>query len=52
VDEEGKVAGSWIGRNFAYRPVVLKSPEPLLGKTVIVEVVRSFDTFLEGKIVR
>ncbi len=52
VDEVGKVAGSWVGRNFAYRPIVLKSAEPLLGKTVVVEVVGSFHTFLEGKIVR
>ena len=51
VDEVGKVGGSWIGRNFAYRPIVLKSAEPLLGKTVNVEVVKSFHTFLEGKIV-
>jgi len=52
VDEMGKVDGSWVGRNSAYRPVVLKSAESLLGKTVIVEVVRSFHTFLEGRIVR
>jgi threonylcarbamoyladenosine tRNA methylthiotransferase CDKAL1 len=51
VDEVGKVGGSWVGRNFAYRPIVVKSAEPLLGKTVIVEVVRSFHTFLEGKMV-
>ena len=52
VDEVGKVGGSWIGRNFAYRPIVLKSAERLLGKTVEVEVVKSFHTFLEGKIVK
>ena len=40
-----------MGRNFAYRPIVLKSAEPLLGKTVLVEVVKSFHTFLEGKVV-
>jgi len=51
VDEVGKVGGSWVGRNFAYRPIVLKSAEPLLGKTVLVEVVKSFHTFLEGKVV-
>jgi tRNA A37 methylthiotransferase MiaB len=51
VDEVGKVRGSWIGRNFAYRPIVLKSAEPLLGKTVVVEVVKSFHTFLKGKII-
>jgi threonylcarbamoyladenosine tRNA methylthiotransferase CDKAL1 len=51
VDEVGKVAGSWVGRNFACRPIVVKSAEDLLGKTLNVEVVRSFPTFLEGKIV-
>jgi len=30
--KSGKVGGSWVGRNFAYRPIVLKSAEPLLGR--------------------
>jgi MiaB/RimO family radical SAM methylthiotransferase len=51
VDEIGKVSDSWVGRNFAYRPVVVKSVEPLLGKTVTVEVVNSFSTFLEARII-
>ena len=51
VDEVGKVAGSWVGRNFACRPIVVKGAEELLGKMLNVEVVRSFPTFLEGKIV-
>ncbi len=51
VDETGKVARSWVGRNFAYRPVVVKSAEPLLGKTINVEVFRSFPTFLEARII-
>jgi threonylcarbamoyladenosine tRNA methylthiotransferase CDKAL1 len=51
IDEVGKVAGSWVGRNFAYKPVAVKSAEPLLGRTVTVEVVEAFPTFLEGRIV-
>jgi tRNA A37 methylthiotransferase MiaB len=51
IDEVGKVAGSWVGRNFAYKPVAVKSAEPLLGRTVTVEVVGAFPTFLEGRIV-
>jgi threonylcarbamoyladenosine tRNA methylthiotransferase CDKAL1 len=51
IDEEGKIDGSWIGRNFAYKPVVVKSSESLLGRIVNVEVVKVFPTFLEGKIV-
>jgi len=49
VDERGKVAGSWIGRNFAYKPVTLKNSTNLLGKTLRVKVVKAFSTYLEGK---
>jgi tRNA A37 methylthiotransferase MiaB len=49
VDERGKVAGSWIGRNFAYKPVTLKSSTNLLGKTLRVKIVKAFSTYLEGK---
>jgi threonylcarbamoyladenosine tRNA methylthiotransferase CDKAL1 len=50
MDEKGKVPGSWIGRNFAYKPVVVKSSENLLGKTLQVEVVKSFSTYLAGTV--
>ena len=49
VDEKGKVAGSWIGRNFAYKPVTLKSSANLLGETLRVKVVQAFSTYLAGK---
>jgi threonylcarbamoyladenosine tRNA methylthiotransferase CDKAL1 len=48
VDEKGKVPGSWIGRNFAYKPVTLKSSADLLGKTLQVKVVKAFSTYLAG----
>ena len=32
IDEKGKVQGSWVGRNFAYKPVTIKSTDNLLGK--------------------
>jgi MiaB/RimO family radical SAM methylthiotransferase len=51
VDEAGKVSGSWVGRNFAYKPIVVRSSCKLLGKTVKVKVIRVFPTYLEGKIV-
>ena len=51
VDEKGKVEGSWIARNFAYKPIVVKSSEDLLGKTLKVEVVEASQTYLKGKIV-
>ena len=50
VDEKGKVAGSWIGRNFAYKPTVVKSEADLLGRTLMVRVVKAFVTHLEGEI--
>ena len=50
VDEKGKVPGSWIGRNFAYKPVTVKSSEALLGKTLQVRVEKAFPTHLPGTI--
>lgn len=49
-DEKGK-EGSWMGRNFAYKPVVVKTGECLLGKFAQVQVVRTFSTYLEAEIV-
>lgn len=51
IDEKGKVPGSWIGRNFAYKPVVVKSNEDLLGRIVHVKVSKAFSTHLEGELV-
>ena len=52
VDEKGKQQGSWIGRNFAYKPIVIKSEnESLLGKFLNVRVVKTFQTYLEAKII-
>ncbi len=51
VDEKGKVEGSWIGRNFAYKPIVIKSHEELLGKTLKVEITEASQTYLKAKIV-
>ncbi len=48
VDEKGKVPGSWIGRNFAYKPIVIKSKESLIGKTVKLEVNEAKTTYLSG----
>lgn len=51
VDEKGKMSCSWIGRNFAYKPVVIKSVTNLLGKKLRVEIVEAFPTYLKGKII-
>jgi len=52
IDERGKQLGSWIGRNFAYKPIVVKSEnESLFGKFVDVRVVKTFQTYLEAVVV-
>ena len=50
VDEKGKVPGSWIGRNFAYKPVTVKSSADLLGKTLQVKIVKAFSTYLAATV--
>ena len=52
VDEKGKVEGSWVGRNFAYKPIAIKSTDNLLGKTLKVKVVEALGTYLKGTIAR
>ncbi len=49
IDEKGKGA-SWIGRNFAYKPVVVRSDEFLLGKFLNVRVTEVFPTYLEAEV--
>jgi threonylcarbamoyladenosine tRNA methylthiotransferase CDKAL1 len=50
IDEKGKVPGSWIGRNFAYKPIVVKSSAKLLGKTLQVKIEKAFSTYLAGTV--
>ncbi len=49
-DEKGK-GESWMGRNFAYKPVVVKGGESLVGTFVQVRVVNAFSTYLEAEVV-
>jgi threonylcarbamoyladenosine tRNA methylthiotransferase CDKAL1 len=48
VDEKGKIAGSCVGRNFAYKPIAVKSSEDLMGKKLHVKVMKVFATHLVG----
>ena len=48
IDEKGKVEGSWVGRNFAYKPVAVTSTKSLLGKMVRVKVVEAATTYIKG----
>ncbi len=50
VDERGKIPGSWIGRNFAYKPVAVRSTQDLLGTVQCVRVVEAFPTYLAAEI--
>ena len=50
VDEKGKVTGTWVGRNFAYKPIAVKSSAELLGKTLRVRVGNAFSTHLAATI--
>jgi MiaB-like tRNA modifying enzyme len=52
VDEKGKLEGSWVGRNFAYKPIAVQSKEYLMGKTLKVEVVEACTTYLKGEVAR
>jgi len=51
VDEVGKISGSWVGRNFAYKPLTIRDAADLLGKTLCVKVVGGFPTYLEGNVI-
>lgn len=50
VDEKGK-DDSWVGRNFAYKPIVVKSRKKLLGKFLQVQVKKAFPTYLMAEII-
>lgn len=50
VDEVGKMEGTWVGRNFAYKPIAIKNTANLLGKTLGVRVFEALGTYLKGEI--
>ena len=50
IDEVGKVSNSWVGRNFAYKPIVFKTGD-LHGKFVHAKVVKAHSTYLEADLV-
>ncbi len=51
IDEKGKKDGTWIGRNFAYKPIVVKSEQNIFGEFLNVEIVEAKSTYLLGKII-
>jgi threonylcarbamoyladenosine tRNA methylthiotransferase CDKAL1 len=49
VDEKGKFEGSWVGRNFTYKPIAIQSADNLIGKTLRVKVIEASGTYLKGE---
>ena len=49
IDERGKKRGSWVGRNFAYKPIVVRCREDLLGRFLNVRVVEAHQSHLLGE---
>jgi threonylcarbamoyladenosine tRNA methylthiotransferase CDKAL1 len=49
IDEKGKFEGSWVGRNFAYKPIAIQSEDNMLGKTINVKVTETSTTYLKGE---
>jgi threonylcarbamoyladenosine tRNA methylthiotransferase CDKAL1 len=50
IDEKGKLEGSWVGRNFSYKPIAIQSTDNLLGKTIKVKVTEALTTYLKGEL--
>ncbi len=49
ISEKGK-KGGWKGRNFAYKPVIVKTNRNLLGKFVNVSIIDAKQTYLIGNL--
>jgi len=51
VDEKGKIPGTYVARNFAYKPIVIRSSKNLLGKIIDVEIIDAAVTYLKGSLI-
>jgi MiaB-like tRNA modifying enzyme len=49
IDEKGRDS-SWIGRNFAYKPIAIRSNEYLSGRFIQAKVVEVHPTYLEAEV--
>ncbi len=52
VTERGKGKGQFMGRNEAYRPVIVESEKDLMGKFLSVKITKCGQTFLAAKLNR
>lgn len=48
ISERGLKKGQWIGRNFAYKPVLINKSGSLLGKIIKVKIIDTSPTYLTG----
>lgn len=51
ITEKGTLYNSWIGKNYAYKQVVVLSEEPLLGKEVEVKIIDVGRHDIKGKLI-
>jgi MiaB-like tRNA modifying enzyme len=49
VSETGKTPGQWIGRNFAYKPVLIENSDNILGKFIKVRITNFNGYYLSGE---
>lgn len=49
IDEKG-ADDSWIGRNYAYKPIVVKSRENILGEFINVRIIGAHVNHLEARV--
>jgi len=50
VDEIGSKESTFISRNFAYKPIVLKSEENVFGRFLNVKIARALSTYFFGQL--
>jgi MiaB-like tRNA modifying enzyme len=50
IDEKGNRENTWMGRNYAYKPIVIESSEKLFGKFVNLKVVEVKSNYLIGNL--
>lgn len=52
VTQKGNKNGTWVARNYAYKPIVIRTDSFLLGKRVLLSVEDAASTHLYGKLLR
>lgn len=50
IDEKGTKPNTWVGHNYAYKPVVVRSKRNILGRFLRVKIKGAHPTYLEGEL--